>query len=288
MAAERIMTPGNLGTAAIRGDEPSGRVRSTAARLRMAALVFSADRRELWNASRERFWRAAIFACGLFCVLFLTMLVLWLTVTFTTFGVLAPRNQTVVVVLFVCALSVAGAIFLVLEMDSPFGRIGVAFRFQRFAGQRFVQIAVDASLSVRAAHDEVADLMREVLALRALQAVDERDRLRADAHAQRALRIARALRRDAAAAGARIDALAGARQRRRLEVAARARARVEPALRVERREGAGIGRGAVGLAHDVAVVREAVARERGEDVALGAGDRAFLPGNRGSACRGGG
>jgi len=51
---------------------------------------------------------------------FLTMLVLWLTVTFTTFGVLAPRNRTVLVVLFVCALSVAGAIFLVLEMDSPF------------------------------------------------------------------------------------------------------------------------------------------------------------------------
>lgn len=51
---------------------------------------------------------------------FLTMLVLWLTVTFTTFGVLAPRNRTVVVVLFVCAMSVAGAIFLVLEMDSPF------------------------------------------------------------------------------------------------------------------------------------------------------------------------
>jgi len=51
---------------------------------------------------------------------FLTMLVLWLTVTFTTFGVLAPRNPTLVCVLFVCALSVAGAIFLVLEMDSPF------------------------------------------------------------------------------------------------------------------------------------------------------------------------
>ena len=51
---------------------------------------------------------------------FLTMLVFWLTITFTTFGVLAPRNRTVVVVLFVCALSVAGAIFLVLEMDSPF------------------------------------------------------------------------------------------------------------------------------------------------------------------------
>jgi hypothetical protein len=51
---------------------------------------------------------------------FLTVLVLWLTVTFTTFGVLAPRSPTIVCVLFVCALSVAGAIFLVLEMDAPF------------------------------------------------------------------------------------------------------------------------------------------------------------------------
>jgi hypothetical protein len=51
---------------------------------------------------------------------FLTVLVLWLTVTFTTFGVLAPRSLTMVCVLFVCAMSVAGAIFLVLEMDAPF------------------------------------------------------------------------------------------------------------------------------------------------------------------------
>jgi len=51
---------------------------------------------------------------------FLTMLVFWLTITFTTFGMLAPRNRTVAVVLFACAVSVAGAIFLVLEMDSPF------------------------------------------------------------------------------------------------------------------------------------------------------------------------
>src|SRR6185503_534636 len=108
------------------------------------------------------------------------------------------------------------------------------------------------------------------------QPVDERDRLRADAHAQRALRIGHAIRRDAVAAGAGIDELAGARQRRRLEVAARARARVEPALRVERVERARVGRRAVGLAHDVAVVREAVARQRGEDVALGARDRARL------------
>jgi hypothetical protein len=47
-------------------------------------------------------------------VAFLAMLVLWLTVMFTTFGMLAPRSRTMVLVLFVCSLSVSGAIFLVL------------------------------------------------------------------------------------------------------------------------------------------------------------------------------
>jgi hypothetical protein len=39
---------------------------------------------------------------------------------FTSFGLFAPFNATVIGVLLVCALSVAGAIFLVLEMDRPF------------------------------------------------------------------------------------------------------------------------------------------------------------------------
>ena len=54
---------------------------------------------------------------------FLTVLVLWLTLTFAVFGLFAPRNLTVVSVLLVCALSVAAAVFLVLEMDGPFGGI---------------------------------------------------------------------------------------------------------------------------------------------------------------------
>ena len=51
---------------------------------------------------------------------FLVVLVFWLTMIFVSFGVFAPRNATVMVALCVCALSVAGAIFLILEMDSPF------------------------------------------------------------------------------------------------------------------------------------------------------------------------
>jgi len=41
-------------------------------------------------------------------------------VIFISFGLFAPPNATVIAVLFVCALSVAGAIFLILELDRPF------------------------------------------------------------------------------------------------------------------------------------------------------------------------
>jgi hypothetical protein len=50
----------------------------------------------------------------------LIVLVLWLTVIFISFGLLAPFNATVVSSLFVSALSVAGAIFLILEMYTPY------------------------------------------------------------------------------------------------------------------------------------------------------------------------
>ena len=51
---------------------------------------------------------------------FLVILLFWLTITFASFGLFAPRNATVLAVLFVCALSVGSAVFLVLEMDAPF------------------------------------------------------------------------------------------------------------------------------------------------------------------------
>ncbi len=51
---------------------------------------------------------------------FLMILLFWLTIIFASFGVFAPRNATVLTVLFVCGLSVSLAVFLVLEMDTPF------------------------------------------------------------------------------------------------------------------------------------------------------------------------
>jgi hypothetical protein len=51
---------------------------------------------------------------------FLVVLVFWLCIIFASFGLFAPRNATVITVLCVCALSVAGAIFLILELDRSF------------------------------------------------------------------------------------------------------------------------------------------------------------------------
>src|SRR5262249_51246892 len=51
---------------------------------------------------------------------FLVVLIVWLVVLFTGYGLLAPRNPTVIAVLAVCVLSVSGALFLILELDRPF------------------------------------------------------------------------------------------------------------------------------------------------------------------------
>jgi hypothetical protein len=46
--------------------------------------------------------------------------VLWLMVLFFSFGLFAPPNSTAFLALLVSAMSVSGAIFLILELDQPF------------------------------------------------------------------------------------------------------------------------------------------------------------------------
>jgi len=50
---------------------------------------------------------------------FLATLVFWLTMIFASFGLFVRANTTVIIKFFVGTLSVAGAIFLILEMDQP-------------------------------------------------------------------------------------------------------------------------------------------------------------------------
>jgi hypothetical protein len=48
------------------------------------------------------------------------ILVFWLFLILTSFGLFAPLNATAISTLFVCALCVSGAIFFILEMYSPY------------------------------------------------------------------------------------------------------------------------------------------------------------------------
>jgi hypothetical protein len=51
---------------------------------------------------------------------FLVISICWLTIIFESFGLFAPRHATVLVVFFVCALSVGSVVYLILEMGTPF------------------------------------------------------------------------------------------------------------------------------------------------------------------------
>jgi hypothetical protein len=68
---------------------------------------------------------------------FLAVLVFWLTLIFASFGLFAPRNATVVAAFLLCAVSVGGALFLIVEMDAPFdGLIRIPPDPLRFAVSR--------------------------------------------------------------------------------------------------------------------------------------------------------
>lgn len=51
---------------------------------------------------------------------FLIVLISWLALLFATFGLQAPLNSTVILIIIVCSLSVAGAIFVISDMASPY------------------------------------------------------------------------------------------------------------------------------------------------------------------------
>jgi hypothetical protein len=51
---------------------------------------------------------------------FLAVLLFWLVILFAGFSLMAPANATTLASLVICALSVSGAIFLILELDQPF------------------------------------------------------------------------------------------------------------------------------------------------------------------------
>src|SRR3977135_220153 len=69
---------------------------------------------------------------------FLVLLIFWLAIVFASFGLFAPSNLTTMVALLLCAVAVAGGIFLIEDRDNP--------------GGGFVRLPADA---MKRAHAEI-------------------------------------------------------------------------------------------------------------------------------------
>jgi hypothetical protein len=82
--------------------------------LQSQALQLSADIAEARSLLSEQVGQSSL------PMAFLVILIFWLTMIFASFGLFAPRNATVIIVLFVCALSAAAALFMILELDQPY------------------------------------------------------------------------------------------------------------------------------------------------------------------------
>jgi hypothetical protein len=71
---------------------------------------------------------------------FMIVLIFWLSVIFLSFGLFSPANPTTITALLICAMSVAGAILLIVDLDQPFdGLIRVSDKPLRYALEQLGQ-----------------------------------------------------------------------------------------------------------------------------------------------------
>ena len=54
---------------------------------------------------------------------FVALVVFWLSLLFASFGLFAPRNLISGLTLVLCAIAVAGAVEMILELEQPFGGV---------------------------------------------------------------------------------------------------------------------------------------------------------------------
>jgi hypothetical protein len=100
-------------------------LRSVQAKLRSLTPTTDAQRQLLSQAEQisgdmlQARWLLIEQAQSALPLPFLVVLLFCLTMLFLSFGLFAPRNATVIIVLLIGAMSVSGAIFIILEMNHP-------------------------------------------------------------------------------------------------------------------------------------------------------------------------
>jgi hypothetical protein len=87
------------------------------------ARVRKAELRRTYGSILQDRWKIVIETYSSVNPLMVGVLTLWLTIVFASFGLFAPRNLMIAATLVVCAASIACAIFVILEMNAPFGGI---------------------------------------------------------------------------------------------------------------------------------------------------------------------
>jgi hypothetical protein len=86
-----------------------------------------ATAQQLISELRESRWLLIAQGQNAVPVSLLVILLFWLTMLHTSFGLFAPRNATVITFMFISALSVSAAIFIVFDMTRPFeGMVNVS------------------------------------------------------------------------------------------------------------------------------------------------------------------
>ncbi len=85
-----------------------------------AQLAFKSQAAALAHQLAQTRWLLFEQAESSLSVPLIVIMVFWLTLTFVSVGLFAPPNGTVLTAQCLAALSVAGALFLILELDQPF------------------------------------------------------------------------------------------------------------------------------------------------------------------------
>jgi hypothetical protein len=105
--------------------ERTNKIETLQAKLRELTPATDAQRQLLLQARQissdlvQSRWLVIEQAQSALPVPFLVVLLFWLSMLHLSFGLFAARNATVITVLLISALSVSGAIFIILEMSHP-------------------------------------------------------------------------------------------------------------------------------------------------------------------------
>jgi len=108
-------------------ESPQAEASLQAAGTSLRAIQVSDEQKvALWNDARELYrqvvrqrWVVIDASGGTIPTPVIIVLILWLAITFASFGYRAPRNTVVTVSCLLAALLISAALYLILDMDTP-------------------------------------------------------------------------------------------------------------------------------------------------------------------------